>query len=224
MSMLLPAAAFTRRFAVIGGFLGLAAIAFLVLLNGTGGTAHASASAPPSYAAYPALNSTEATGLPLVTSHPQASAGTTTPSADPTTSTVTGPTFPVNPPPGVTEGWPASESIRKLNIDEPNISAWISKGIDGELCVLESPHQQPANHHGVAVSCTPASEISSGATVEFESPGSKVFDVVGVVPSSVPAVEVTLTNGAVRKIETTDNAWVLETETRIQTVRAAVGG
>jgi hypothetical protein len=206
----------TRRNIALGcGLLAIVAVVSLILLsNDSGATANASAPPPPSYAAYPALNSTEPTGLPLVT---HSGNGPAAPSA--------GPTFPATPPASATEEWPEAQSIRKVSVKLPTISAWISKGISGGLCVLSSSHAPVRpGVYGVAFSCAPADRASSGATVESETAGSNRITIAGVVPIGVSAVQVGLADGNTKIAVVSGGAWALETEASIQSVHDVVGG
>lgn len=193
----------------------MAVVSLILLSNGSGATANASAPAPPSYAAYPALNSHEPTGLPLVT-HSSSPPGNATAVAAP------GPTFPASPPPDLMGEWPAADSIRKVAVTVPTISAWIAKSIGGGVCVLSSRHQAIKGVYGVAVSCNP--DPNSGATVESEVPGTKGATVAGVVPTGVSSVQVALADGTTKSVTVTDNAWALETETPVQSTHDVAGG
>jgi hypothetical protein len=209
-----PPQIFTGRRIMVGGALVLMAIVSFVLLNGSGGTAKASAPTPPSYAAYPALSSNEPTGLPLVTHGSPAAA----------TLGAQGPTFPASPPAEVAGGWPEAVSIRKLSINVSTISAWIAKSIEGGVCVLLSRHQPIKGVYGVAVSCALAANINStGATVESEVPGSNGVTIAGVVPAGVSSVQVALTDGTSKTVVVSDNAWALETEAHIQSIHDVAG-
>jgi hypothetical protein len=204
-----------RNFALACGLLtAVAVVTFILLSNGSGATAKASAPPPPSYAAYPALSSTKPTGLPLVTHNSSAAANANTVAA-------TGPTFPASPPPDVVGEWPEAESIRKVSVGVPAVSAWIAKGIGGGVCVLSSRHEAIKGVYGVAVSCNPTS--SAGATVESEVPGGNAVTVAGVVPAGVSSVEVALTNGTTRTVPVADNAWALETDAHIQSTHDVAG-
>jgi len=102
--------------------LALAAIAVpvsVLLISASGSTAIPASD----YAAYPALQSSAPTELELVASHSgQHGEGR--------------PTWPLQAPEGTTGNWPLAESIRKLNVDSPNITAWIAKSLAGGVCVL----------------------------------------------------------------------------------------
>jgi hypothetical protein len=209
-----PPQIFTRRRAMIGGVLALMAIVSFALLNGSGGAANASAPPPPSYAAYSALNSTDPTGLPLVTPNsPNAAAlGAKEPA------------FPVGSPAGPGGNGPIAESIRRLPINIPTSSAWIAKSGDGGVCVLASRHQAVKGAYPIAVSCGPASLLESGATVELHAAGNGIVTIAGVVPDKVTSVQVTLTNGATKTVAVADDAWALEAEADIQSTQNVMGG
>jgi hypothetical protein len=195
------------------GLLSSAVFVSIVLLTGGGASA---ATVTPSYAGYPALSSVEPTGLPLV-SRTSGTANGITPAA-------TGPTFPANPPADLTGDWPVATSIRKVSVDVPTVSAWISKSIDGGVCVLSSRHQPINGLYGVAFSCAPTAGIDSGATVESEVPDSSNVTAVGVVPAGVSSVQVTLTNGTTKTVAVSGNAWALETDSHIQSANDVAGG
>jgi hypothetical protein len=207
-----PPQIFTRRRAMIGGALALMAIVSFALLNGSGGTANANAPSSPSYAAYPALNSTEPTGLPLVTPNSQSAAD------------LGGPAFPAGSPAGPGGNGPIAESIRKLPITSPSFSTWIAKSGDGGICVLAARHQAIKGAYPIGVSCGPASLLESGATIELHAADSGIVTIAGVVPDKVTSVQVTLTNGTTKTVTVADDAWALETEADIQSTRNVVGG
>ncbi len=204
-----------RNFALACGLLAIMAVVSLILLsNGSGANAKASAPPPASFAAYPALSSTEPTGLPLVT---HSGSGPDAPSA--------GPTFPATPPASATEDWPEAQSIRKVSVDLPTISAWIARSTGGGLCVLSSRHEPVRpGVYGVAFSCAPADRVSSGATVELEPAGSNRVTIAGVVPIGVSAVQVGLADGSTKTAAVTGGAWALETEASVQSVHDVMGG
>jgi hypothetical protein len=201
-----------RRLALTSSLLMLVTIATVVFLTSrTAGVAKAGT--PSLYVAYPALNSTEPTGLPLI-APPSAS------SAAPT-----GPVFLASPPPGAApESWPVAASIRKLPINLPIASAWIAQSVAGGICILDARHQPVNGHYGIGMSCSEPSRTDSGTYLESTRPGSNVVTIMGVVPSSVAAVQVTLTNGTTEKVPVNDNAWGLETEAHLQSVSNVEGG
>jgi hypothetical protein len=174
----------------------------VVLMDENGQTARATEASE--YAAYPALESNEPTGLPLVASHSAShEAG------------ASGPTFPMDAPEGIQPGWPVAASIRAVNSGDPGMSVWIAKSMGGGICVLLWAHQPADSVPAVASSCSTSSEeLGRGATAQVsqlpDSPG-KVY-VAGVVPSSVGSVRVTLADGSTTTVGVTDNGWTLETE------------
>src|ERR1700686_4306318 len=181
-----------RSVALACGLLAIAvAVSSALLSNGSGTTAKANAPLPPSYAAYPAPNSAEPTGLPLVTHSGSAPVNANATAA-------TGPTFPASPPPDLVGEWPEAESIRKVSVSAPAISTWIAKGIGGGVCVLMAHHQPVKGTYGVAVSCNP--DTSSGATVESDAPGSNGVAIAGVVPTGVSSVRVELSDGTIKMV------------------------
>jgi hypothetical protein len=171
----------------------------ILLLSASGSTATPSSS----YAAYPALNSTAPTELELVSSHS-------------TTRTGERPTWPLQAPQGAHSGTPLAESIRKLEINEPNMTAWIAKSLGGGICVLVWAHQPAGVTPSIGTSCSSETEegLARGATAQISDiPGEpgRVF-VGGVVPSTVGSVTATLANGSSKTVPVYDNAWSIETE------------
>jgi hypothetical protein len=178
----------------------IAACAALALYR-SGSAAHGTPSSE--YAAYPALQSNAPVELEFVASHSAARQ--------------TGrPAWPLQAPEGARGSWPLSESIRKLDIQSPNMTAWIAKSLGGGVCVLLWVHQPPGDIPSIGDSCSgeTAEAVARGATTEFsEIPGEpgKVF-VAGVVPSTVAAVKVTLADGSAKTAAVAGNAWSLEAE------------
>jgi hypothetical protein len=155
------------------------------------------------YAGYPALQSNAPTELELVSSH------NATRRAD-------RPTWSLQAPEGAQSSWPLSESIRKLDVHSPNMTAWIAKSLGGGICVLLWVHQPAGGIPSIGASCSgeTAEDVARGATTEFsEMPGEpgRVF-VAGVVPSTVAAVKVTLADGNAETATVSENAWSLEAE------------
>ncbi len=201
----------TRHVAFACGLIAIVAVVLAARLS-NGGNA-AKASTPSLYSAYPALNSSEPTGLPLVT----------TPSL--TNATPAGPVFLASPPPGAApESWPVAASIRRLPINLPIASAWIAKSIAGGICILDARHQPVNGHYGIGVSCSEPAQTDSGTYLESTVQGSPVVTIMGVVPVGVSAVQVTLTNGSTKKVPVGDGAWGLETEAHLQSTANVVGG
>jgi hypothetical protein len=180
----------------------LAAIAVpisIMLLSASGSTATPASE----YAAYPALRSNGAVELEFVSSH------TGQRQAD-------RPTWPLQAPEGSAGSWPLAESIRKLDIQSPNMTAWIAKSAGGGVCVLLWAHQPAGDTPSISDSCSGESEedLTRGATAQVsEIPGEtgSVF-VAGVVPSTVAAVKATLADGTTRTVAVKENAWSLEAE------------
>lgn len=171
----------------------------ILLLSASGSTATPASE----YAAYPALQSNGPTELELVSSHGAAQ------EAD-------RPTWPLQTPEGASGAWPMAESIRRLNLKSPNMTAWIAKSLGGGVCVLLWAHQPAGATPGVGSSCSGESEedLKAGATAQVsEIPGEpgKVF-VAGVLPSTVAAVKATLADGTTRTVTVQENAWSLEAE------------
>lgn len=184
----------------------------LVLLLSTGGSAATTSS---TYAGYPALNATGPTELTLVSSHGSADASQR-------------PTWPISPPVG-SQSWPLAESIRKLDLQLPNMTAWIAKSQNGGICVLLWAHQPAGGVPSIGASCSGESEeaVERGATTQIsEIPGEPgVVYVAGIVPSTVSAVAVTLANGSTETITVTDNAWGAELQGAPKGFRTiAIGG
>jgi hypothetical protein len=198
--------AFALGFAVI-------AIPILIVLLSTGGSTATPSSV---YAAYPALSATGPTELQLVASHASATASER-------------PTWSLSAPEGAQSGWPLAESIRKLDLEAPNMTVWIAKSLGGGICVLLWAHQPAGAIPSIGSSCSGESEedIQRGATTEVsEIPGEpgRVF-VAGVVPSTVGSVAVTLASGSTETVSVKGNAWGLETEGSPQAYKTiAVGG
>lgn len=177
------------------------AVSASIALYESGMAAHGTPSSE--YAGYPALQSNAPTELELVSSH------NATRRAD-------RPNWPLQAPEGARSSWPLSESIRKLAIQSPNMTAWIAKSLGGGICVLLWVHQPAGDIPSIGDSCSgeTAEEKARGATTQFsEIPGEpgKVF-VAGVVPSTVAAVQATLADGSTRTVTVAENAWSLETE------------
>jgi hypothetical protein len=204
----------TRRSVAVACAL-LACTAGLVLVltsNSKGSAANAIPSSP--YAAFPALNSAEPSGLALVRHSGNAPAA---PSA--------GATFPATPPAGPTKDWPEAQSIRKVPVKLPTLSAWIAKSIGGGVCVLSSSHEPVRpGVYGVAFSCAPADRASAGATVESETAGSNLITIAGVVPVGVSAVQVALADGSTKTAAVSGGAWALEAAAPMQSVHNVIGG
>ena len=171
----------------------------IVLLSAGG-----SAAAPNSnYAAYPALSGTAPAGLELVDSHSVRGSGER-------------PTWPLQAPEGAQSGWPLAESIRPLQTESPDLTAWIAKSLGGGVCVLLWAHQPAGETASIGYSCSEETEagLRRGATTQAsEIPGEpgRVY-VAGVVPSTVSAVAVTLADGSSKTVPVKDDAWALETE------------
>jgi len=201
----------TRR-AILALTLAATAVpASIVLLSASGSTA--TPSNP--YAAYPALQSTAPSELELVASHERA--------------TNTGrPTWPLQAPQGAQSGWPLAESIRKLDLASPNMTAWIARSLGGGVCVLLWAHQPSGATPSIGYSCSQESEaaLASGATARVsEIPGEPgAVYLAGVVPSTVSAVAVRLADGSTRTVAVTDNAWSLEAEGEPQSVQTIPAG
>jgi hypothetical protein len=155
------------------------------------------------YAAYPALESSAPTELELVSSHDSSREGDR-------------PTWPLQAPAGASGGWPLAESIRKLRVESPNITAWIAKSLGGGVCVLVWAHQPAGETPSIGSSCSAETEegLKAGATAQVsEIPGEPgmVF-VAGVVPSTIGAVTATLADGSTKTLPVHENAWSLEAE------------
>jgi hypothetical protein len=208
-----PVHALTRHRAVaVAGFLAIAAILAIVLLsNGSGATAKASAPLPLLYAAYPALSSTEPSGLTVATP------------GSPAALAAKGPVFPANPPGGMASHGPLLASIRRLPISLPNVSAWIAKSADGGLCVLTSRHEPVRGTYPLGIDCGPASVSESGVTSEMEAEGRKTVT-VGAVPDDVSSVQVAFTDGSKETVPASGNAWALESHAQIENTRNVVVG
>jgi len=180
-------------------FAALAVPISILLLSASGSTATQTSE----YAAYPALQNTGPVELEFVASHSAAHQGER-------------PTWPLQAPEGAQGGWPLAESIRKLDLRSPNMTAWIAKSLGGGVCVLLWAHQPAGDTPSIGSSCSAESEeaLKAGATTQVSDiPGEpgKVF-VAGVVPSTVGAVTATLADGTTTTVNVSGNAWSLETE------------
>jgi hypothetical protein len=194
-----------RRNLITAGLPAVGGVTAALLLGGGG--AAASPAATPTYTA---LNSTEPSGLPLVTSHHPRQPG------DPE-----GPTWPAEAPEGAAERWPMAESIRRLELSVPGLSAWIARSGSGGVCVLLYDGQPVEGVSGVAMGCGTSERLARGASVEvFDIPGmpGKVI-AAGVVPDGVAAVRWTMEDGSTYTAQVRDNAWA-----RITDQAAASGG
>ena len=163
----------------------------------------AHATSPTPNEAYPALNSTAPTGLPLlsVAAKPWRAGDSTEPA------------YPAEVPAGQPNA-PIPSSIRRVSVPLSTVSVWIAKSTEGGVCVLASPHKTVDGPPALAVGCSEAANREEGATDEVTSdaePGRVVM--AGVVPSGVSQVTRTLASGAVVKIAVSDNAWAYETNT-----------
>lgn len=170
-----------------------------IMLSASGSTATPASE----YAAYPALQNSGPVELELVASH-----GTTHEGGRPT--------WPLQAPEGAQSGWPLAESIRKLNIESPNMTTWIAKSLGGGVCVLLWVHEPAGETPSVGYTCSGETEedLQRGATTYMsEVPGEpgKVF-VAGVAASTVAAMQVTLADGTTKTVPVHGNAWDLEAE------------
>lgn len=170
-----------------------------LLLSASGSTATPASE----YAAYPALRSNGPTELEFVSSHSAAHEGDR-------------PTWPLQAPEGTQSDWPLAESIRRLNPQSPNMTAWIAKSLGGGVCVLLWVHQPAGDTPSIGSSCSGETEadLNAGATTQVsEIPGEpgRVF-VAGVLPSTVAAVTATLADGTTRTVAVTENTWSLEAD------------
>ncbi len=176
------------------------AVPVLILSFSTGGS---TATISNDYAAYPALDSTAPSELALVASHGPADGSQR-------------PTWPLVAPEGARSSWPLGESIRKLDLEAPNMTAWIAKSLGGGICVLLWAHQPAGDTPSIGASCSGESEaeVQRGATTQVSQvPGEPgVVYVAGVVPSTVSTVEVTLADGSTQMVAVKDNAWSLEAQ------------
>jgi hypothetical protein len=138
---------------------------------------------------------------------------------------VSGPVFPANPSPGLVSHGPVPASIKNLPIALPDVSAWIAKSADGGICVLASTHEAVHGAHPLGMSCVPTALLESGTYLESNSPETSVVSMVGVVPSTVTAVKLTLTDGTTRTVQVVGNAWALETtNAHIENISNVSGG
>jgi len=178
----------------------LAAAAVVTLMT-RGPTARATPGSP--YGIYDALNSTEPSGLPLVTSHSRYLPG------DPV-----GPTFPAQEPHDAGGGWPIASSIRRAIVNVPGISVWIAKSSAGGICVLLYNGKASHGISAVAASCSARDRLDRGATVESYGASGSSGDVLaaGVVPNGVTAVATQMADGSTNTVTVSDNAWARVTD------------
>ncbi len=189
---------------LVCGVLAAAAVLAFVLLTSGGGSS-AKASTPTLAAIYPALASTEPTGLPLISDPSSTSAAPT------------GPAFLASPPAGVDpEGWPIVSTIRKLPIDLPGTSAWIAQSIAGGICILDARSTPVRGHYPIGLSCSEAGKSDDGSTLETSLAGSGEVAILGVVPSSVSSVSVTLSDGSTKAVPVNDDSWGIEATAHLQ--------
>jgi hypothetical protein len=67
--------------------------------------------------------------------------------------------------------------------------------------------------------------MESGTYLESDSPETSLVYMVGVVPSTVTAVKLRLTDGTTRTVQAAGNAWALETTgAHIETITNVAGG
>jgi hypothetical protein len=189
-----------RRFALVFGMVATAGILSFILLSNSAGSA-AKANTPSPYAAYPALNSTEPSGIALIAQHVRGPGGPTEP------------TFPAElpPEPEAAANFPIASSIRRVTVGVPGVSAWIAKSTASGVCVLV---WDGLAKDGIGFACSPAGRIDHGATLELpEDPSlpGKVLR-VGVVPSGTAAVTTTLADGSTESTPVTGNAWAHVTD------------
>ncbi len=198
---------------LLGGLVGLAAVVVFVLLVSDSETT-AKASAPPP-ATYAALASNEPSGLPVaVIGSPTAVA-----------LGAKGPVFPAQQPDGSAGRGPLADTIRKLTVSAPDVSAWIAKSAEGGICVLASRHQPVIRGaYGLAISCATAEPMDSGTMLELQNPNNATNIVVGVVPDDVSAVEVTFGDGRSETVPAAGNTWSLESSAQVTNTQTVVGG
>lgn len=197
-----------RRRNLLGAGPPLAAAACAALLLGGGGAA-ATASPAASGASYSALAGEEPSGLPLVSSHHLHSP------SDPV-----GPTWPAQAPEGAGPQWPVTDSIRRVTLTVPGLSAWIARSGSGGVCVLLYDGVPEEGVSAVDLGCSSPERLDRGAAVEvLNIPGmpGKVI-AAGVVPDGVTAVRSTMADGSTYTAPVSDNAWA-----RITEVAAAEG-
>jgi hypothetical protein len=159
------------------------------------------------------LASVEPRGLPLI-SYP------TSTSAAPT-----GPAFLATPPAGADpEGWPIVSTIRKLPIDLPGTSAWIAQSVAGGICILDARSTPVHGHYPIGLSCSEPGKSDDGTTLETELSGSNEVAILGVVPSGVASVNVTLSDGSTKSVPVNDDSWGIETTAHLATTSTVAGG
>lgn len=201
-----------RRSILALTFAAIAVPVSIMLLSASGSTATPTSN----YAAYPALQSNEPTELEFVSSHTATHEGDR-------------PTWPLQAPEGALSSWPLAESIRKLNIKSPNMTAWIAKSLGGGICVLLWAHQPAGDTPSIGSSCSgeTQADVNAGATTQIsEIPGlpGKVF-AAGVVPSTAGSITVTLADGTKQTAAVQENAWSLEADSYPQSYQTTpVGG
>jgi hypothetical protein len=197
-----PDEPFTRRLTgrrvLLRAGLPLAAAATLAAVLLGGGPAGASTGAATPEPRYSALAGNEPTGLALVTSHHPRSPG------DPV-----GPTWPAQAPEGAEGRWPVADTIRRVRLGVPGLSAWIARSASGGICVLLYDGVPTEGISSVGLGCSGPERLEHGASVEMlEVPGMPGKAVAaGVVPDGVTAVRSTMADGSIYTAPVSDNAW-----------------
>jgi hypothetical protein len=171
----------------------------LVALTASSGAPAALGSSPSPSALYPALKSTEPSGITLVANHNQ-----------PHPNNV--PTFPETPPTEAlaAEHWPIASSIRRVTVSVPGVFAWISESYGGGVCVLAWDGGTPA---AVGFSCSPSNEVSRGASLELRDMPSRPGKALTVGVAPVGKTTTTLPSDPSMTVSVSDDAWAYETTT-----------
>ncbi len=199
-----------RRTILAVGVSGAVATAVLLLAGHGAGSGASAASAPG--ANYAALNSAEASGLTLVTTH-SAAAAPATPR----------PTWPAQPPEGASPHWPDAGTIRRVPLSVPGLSGWIAASLEGGICVLLYDGEAVNGNTAVYSSCSAEGRLDRGASVDIrELPGKPgVVINAGVVPNGVTAVTLVLADGKTETLPVKGNAWARESEQPVAAGQAA---
>lgn len=193
-----------RRSIFAAGLCAAATAALLLAGHGANSGANAASAAAASYAA---LDSQEASGLTLVSSHsaaPAAGEGAGTPH----------PSWPAQAPEGAGQHWPDATTIRRLTLSVPGLTAWIAASLEGGICVLLYAGEPPDGNAAVYSSCSAEGRLDRGASLDVSGiPGKPGVTIdAGVVPDGVTAVTATLADGGSETLQVQDNAWARESD------------
>ena len=119
------------------------------------------------------------------------------------------PTFPASPPAGAAD-WPVASSVRRLELGEPGMSAWIARSSQGGVCVLFYDGTPVNGVAAVYAGCSTAEATNRGAAVEIAEIPGQPGEVIaaGVVPDGVSSVSEAMADGSTATSTVSGNAWV----------------